>query len=79
MFKINYNFALILQIVSAVALIALILLQQRGSGLSSTFGGEGGFLSYRSRRGFEKFIFSLTIAVSVLFFFISLILVTING
>ncbi len=42
-----------------------ILLQQRGGGLSSVFGGEGGF--YRTRRGAEKVIFVSTIILAILF------------
>ncbi|OQA03182.1 MAG: preprotein translocase subunit SecG [bacterium ADurb.Bin400] len=55
----------ILQIVFAILLIAAILLQQRGSGLGSAFGGEGNF--YRSRRGAEKVLFIATIIIAVLF------------
>lgn len=55
----------ILQIILAVTLIILVLLQQSGSGLGMAFGGEGNV--YRSRRGVEKFIFYATIAVAVLF------------
>lgn len=55
----------ILQIIFAVLLVVLILLQQQGSGLGSTFGGEGNF--YRSKRGLEKVFFYLTIVLIVLF------------
>ena len=55
----------IAQIVISVLLIALILLQQRGGGLSSVFGGEGNV--YRTRRGMEKGIFWATVILSVLF------------
>ena len=34
---------IITQIIVSVFLIVLILLQQRGTALGSTFGGEGGF------------------------------------
>lgn len=61
----------IIQIVIAVLLIAAILLQQRGSGLSSVFGGEGE--SYHTRRGLEKKIFIGTIALAGLFFAVSFI------
>ena len=47
-------------------LIAAILLQQRGTGLSATFGGEGNV--YRTKRGLEKVIFVATIVLAVLFF-----------
>ncbi|MFA5927441.1 MAG: preprotein translocase subunit SecG [Patescibacteria group bacterium] len=55
----------IFQIVLAVLLTGAILLQQRGSGLGVTFGGEGN--AYRSRRGFEKILFIATIVIAVLF------------
>ena len=68
---------MVLQIILSVLLIGLILLQQRGSGLSSTFGGESaGFLSYRSRRGFERLVFILTIVVSAAFLITSFFLAT---
>lgn len=55
----------ILQIILAVLLTGAILLQQRGSGLGSTFGGEGNV--YRSMRGFERLLFIATIVIAVLF------------
>ena len=75
MFKVNESLMLSLQITSAVLLVVLILIQQRGSGISSTFGGESaGFLSYRSRRGFEKLIFLLTIVMAFVFLLVSFLL-----
>jgi|GEM_PF-289635 len=53
------------QIGVAVLLGAAILLQQKGAGLSSAFGGEGGF--YRTKRGFEKILLVSTIILSILF------------
>lgn len=55
----------IFQILISILLIAVILLQQRGSGLSPVFGGGGSV--YRTRRGLEKFIFGATIVLSILF------------
>lgn len=52
----------IIQIVLAVILGTLILIQARGTGLSGSFGG-----GYRSKRGFEKTAFVLTIVVAILF------------
>jgi len=60
----------IIQIVVAVLLVAAILLQQRGTGLSATFGGEGNI--YRTKRGIERVLFIGTIVLSVLFFGVSL-------
>ena len=56
----------IVQIASGVLLVVAVLLQQRGTGLGSTFGGEGGF--YRTRRGIEKILLISTIVLSVIFF-----------
>jgi preprotein translocase subunit SecG len=55
----------IFQIVISLLLIGAILLQARGSGLSSVFGGESTF--YHTRRGIEKIIFWATIILAVLF------------
>ena len=58
------------QIVVSAALIVAILLQARGTGLSSTFGGDSAV--YRSRRGIEKSLFRFTIILLVLFVLFSL-------
>ncbi len=42
--------------------ISLLLIQNKSGGISSTFGGAGGF--YGTRRGVEKAIFMLTWIVS---------------
>ena len=56
----------IIQILVAVALVVLILLQERSAGLSGIFGGgEGGY--YHARRGLEKTIFRGTIVLSIVF------------
>lgn len=56
----------IIQIVSALALIIVIVLQNRGAGLGSSFGGDGNV--YRARRSIEKVLFQLTIILAVIFF-----------
>ena len=56
----------IIQIVSAIALIIAILLQQRGTGLGSAFGGDSAV--FRTKRGVEKTLFFGTIIFSILFF-----------
>jgi preprotein translocase subunit SecG len=58
----------IIQIIIALIIIGLILLQERSSGLSGIFGGEsGGGNFYQARRGMEKVIFVSTIVFSVIF------------
>ena len=58
------------QIVVSVLLIAAVLMQQRGTGLSATFGGEGNI--YRTKRGIEKALFILTIVLAIVFFAIAI-------
>ena len=53
------------QIIVSIILIIAILMQQRGSGLSGVFGGEGNI--YRTKRGLERFLFIATIVLAVLF------------
>ena len=60
----------IIQIIIAVALMAAVLLQNRGTGLSGVFGGSNNV--YLSKRGFEKKLFVATIILSIIFFAISL-------
>lgn len=56
----------IIQVVISILLIGAILMQQKGTGLSSVFGGEGNV--YRTRRGVEKLVFFSTIVLAALFF-----------
>lgn len=58
------------QVIVSIALIAAILLQARGSGLSATFGGDSAV--YRSRRGIERRLWQFTIVLAVLFSVFSL-------
>jgi preprotein translocase subunit SecG len=59
------------QIVLAVALTLIILFQVRGGGLGGIFGQAD--TVYRTKRGLEKTMFQLTIALSVLFVIIAII------
>lgn len=59
----------ITQLVLAILLIVTILLQQRGTGLSGAFGGEGSV--YSTRRGIEKILFVSTIFIVALFIAVS--------
>lgn len=63
-------------IIISILLTVSILLQSKGVGLSSTFGGGGDF--YRSRRGVEKILYYMTIGLAVVFFAISIALVILN-
>lgn len=59
------------QFLIAIAVGSSILLQARGTGLSSTFGGES--TAYRSRRGLERVLFRLTIVLATVFVIVSLL------
>lgn len=61
----------LVQIIIAVLLIVLILLQQRGTALGSAFGQEGGF--YATRRGIQKKIFWATAVSGALFIVLALL------
>jgi protein translocase SecG subunit len=57
----------ILQIIVAVAIVILILLQERSAGLSGIFGGGDGGGFYQTRRGLERIIFIGTIVLTIVF------------
>ena len=58
------------QIIVSIGLIASVLLQARGTGLSSAFGGDSA--DYRSRRGVERRLWQFTIVLGILFAVFSL-------
>ena len=59
------------QIVVSLGLVFAVLLQARGAGLSSAFGGDSSV--YRSRRGIEKTLYRFTILLTLLFVVFSLV------
>ncbi|MEK7650081.1 MAG: preprotein translocase subunit SecG [Patescibacteria group bacterium] len=54
-----------IQILLSILIVALVLLQQRGSSLGGSFGGDSA--TYNSRRGAEKWLFRATILLGMLF------------
>jgi len=68
----------IAQIIVSTALIAIILIQVRSGGLGNVFGGTESAV-YRTRRGVERTLFTITIGMSVVFFAITLINVIVSG
>lgn len=60
----------LLQVIISVLLMISILLQNRGAGLGSTFGGDFG--GYYTKRGMEKFLFYLSIVLSALFLILAI-------
>ncbi len=63
--KYSMKFITIAQLVVALGLTVSILLQNRGSGLSSAFGGDFG--GYYTKRGVEKFLFYVSIFLGTCF------------
>lgn len=59
------------QFIVSIALMVAILLQARGTGLSSAFGGDSAV--YRSRRGIERRLWQFTIVLMILFAIFSLV------
>jgi preprotein translocase subunit SecG len=64
----------IVQVILAIFLSILILLQSRGTGLGSVFGGDGGV--FQSRRGIELTLFKFTIGVAAAYLLVSLVVVS---
>jgi protein translocase SecG subunit len=55
--------AQIIQMITAVSLVALVLIQTKGGGLSSSVGAST--LMYRSKRGLERVVLFLTIFLGI--------------
>ena len=64
------NLLLIVQGIIAASLIVIVLVQSQGSGLGNIFGGGGGE-TYRTKRGAEKMLFWVTVALGAGFLLIS--------
>jgi len=71
------SFLPIIQIILSVAIVTAILLQQRGSGLSATFGGDGA--TFRTKRGIEKALSRLTVVMTVLLAASAIVAIVINN
>jgi protein translocase SecG subunit len=67
-----------LQIILSLILIASILLQQSSAGVGGALGGGDGGGLYNTRRGFEKFLFILTIVIGITFIISSFIAIFIK-
>ncbi|MBN2002315.1 MAG: preprotein translocase subunit SecG [Anaerolineae bacterium] len=68
----------VVQIILSVALVVLVLLEVRSSGVGSAFGGGLSSLT-RKRRGPELLIFRLTVGTSIVFFLIAILNILIAG
>ena len=64
----------IVQVILAVFLSILILMQSRGQGLGSVFGGDGNV--FQTRRGIELTLFKFTIGMAAAFLIVSMLVVS---
>ena len=63
----------IIQIATAISLIIVILLQNKGTGLGGAFGGGNNV--YLTKRGLEKKLFVATIILATIFLLVSLAII----
>lgn len=66
------NVLIVIEILVTVLLVGSILLQVKGTGLGSSFGGGGEF--YQSKRGVEKIVLYATVFLACLFAVVSVVL-----
>lgn len=64
------NLLYVVNIIIAILLVVFILIQGRGAGLGSAWGGSGEL--YQTRRGIEKITLQVTILLIIVFFIISI-------
>jgi protein translocase SecG subunit len=65
------NAFIFFQIIISLALIGLVLLQAKGTGLGSRFGQQDS--SFLSKRGIDLLVFRITIVISAIFLISSII------
>jgi preprotein translocase subunit SecG len=61
----------IAEILISIVLILVLLIQSRGAGFNGTFNSDSSV--YRTRRGVEKTLFQLTIALAIIFAIVSIL------
>lgn len=67
----------IAELILAISLIVLILMQSRGTSLGSVFGQEGSV--FHTRRGAERVLFNVSIAVVAAFLLVAVFLARVAG
>jgi preprotein translocase subunit SecG len=60
------------QIIIAVTLIVMIMLQTKGAALGGVFGGSDSAV-YQKRHGLQKTVFNVTVGLAVVFFVLVLL------
>ncbi len=72
------TFLFLALLILSLALIVSVILQSKGAGLGGLTGQDfGGFVT--ARRGLEKTLFQVTIALSVLFFILVILTTRVVG
>jgi len=64
-------------IITSIALIVSVILQNKGVGLGGLTGSDSGSV-FSARRGIEKTLFSITIGLSILFFILTALTVIVS-
>ena len=72
------NFFDISLIITSIALIVSVILQNKGVGLGGLTGADAGSV-FTARRGIEKTLFWITIVLSVLFIILTVATVVVSG
>jgi len=67
------------QIILSVVLVLAIMLQQSTAGIGGALGGGDGGSFHHTRRGFEKFLFYLSIVCGVLFALFALLSIIVKA
>ncbi|MDI6695700.1 MAG: preprotein translocase subunit SecG [Anaerolineales bacterium] len=65
-------------IITSIALILSVILQSKGAGLGGLTGGDSGGI-FTARRGVEKLLFRITIALSIIFFILAIAATMVAG
>jgi protein translocase SecG subunit len=67
------------QIILSVVLVTAVLLQQSAAGMGGALGGSDGGSFHHTRRGFEKFLFYLSLVCAILFALFALLSIIIKA
>ncbi len=62
---------ILIQIILSITMIVILLIQMKGEGLGSAFGGDSSV--YHQRRGLERQLFNVTVVLSAIFLLMSII------
>ena len=65
-------------IITSIALVIAVILQNKGTGLGGLTGNDSGGV-FTARRGIEKTLFWITIVLAVLFVILTLVAVVVAG